>query len=150
MESRHRIAEVLRSFDTAMLVTHARSGPLDVRPMQIAAVEIEAGGPIWFATSAENHTAMELAGDDRVLLVMQHAAGYHLALWGSGRVVDDPRQALRLWDESLRPWFRGGPDDPDLRLIAVDVQAAELWHADTHERERHLFDDVMEHSRNDR
>jgi hypothetical protein len=40
MDARRTVAEALLSFRTAMMVTHATSGPFDVRPMHVAAVDI--------------------------------------------------------------------------------------------------------------
>jgi general stress protein 26 len=103
MEARQAVAQALRSFETAMMVTLTQSGPFDVRPMHMAAIEVDQGGPIWFLTSIESHTAMELAGDKRTLLVFQDSAGRHLAVWGTARVIQDPEHVQRLWREPLGP-----------------------------------------------
>ncbi len=45
---------------------------------------------------------------------------------GSAKVVDDRAKARELWNPILRAWFESA-DDPDLRLIHVDVEHAEYW-----------------------
>ncbi len=126
MDNQRAIAAMLRGFDTAMMVTHAQSGPLDVRPMHVAAIELEQGGPIWFVTSIESHIAMELAGDGRTLLVFQDPQRY-LAVWGAAKVVNDRARLGRLWRDSLLAWFPDGMTDPDLRLLEFTPHSAEVW-----------------------
>ena len=145
MDTRQTVAEALRSFKTAMVVTHAQSGPLDARPMHIAAVEIEQGGPVWFITSIESHTAMELAGDRRTLLCCQDSAGQHLAVWGAAEVVNDRARLKLLWTEPLRAWFPAGADDPDLRLISFKPHAAELWRHGSEAQVRLVLEPPAEH-----
>ena len=145
MDTRQTVAEALRSFTTAMVVTHAQSGPLDARPMHIAAVEIEQGGPVWFISSVESHTAMELAGDARTLLCCQDSAGQHLAVWGAAKVLNDRARLRELWREPFREWFPAGADDPNLRLISFKPHAAELWRHPTDARVRYVLEPVSEH-----
>jgi general stress protein 26 len=152
MDARHTVAEALRSFRTAMMVTHTQSGPFDVRPMYVAAVEMEAGGPIWFITSVDHHAATEVSGDHRTLLVFQEQArqdapGVYLAVWGTARLVDDRPRLRRLWRDPFLEWFPTGADAPDLRLIAVTPHSAELWRHGTDERVRYVLEPLPQHAR---
>ena len=45
---------------------------------------------------------------------------------GRAQVVNDRVRARDLWSPILKAWF-DGPDDPDLRLIRIDVEHAEYW-----------------------
>jgi general stress protein 26 len=40
------------------------------------------------------------------------------------RVVEDTQKLKELWTEGLRVWFPKGPDDPEIAILAVDVQEA--------------------------
>jgi general stress protein 26 len=146
MDTRHTVANLLRGFDTAMMVTHGRSGPLDARPMHVAAIELEEGGPIWFMTSIESHTAMELAADARTLLVFQEP-GRYLAVWGQAGVVDDRPRIARLWRDELLAWFPTGPGDPDLRLVEFTPHSAEVWQRTGSANGRYTFEPVAAHAR---
>jgi general stress protein 26 len=147
MENRLAVAAILRDFDTAMMVTHAQSGPLDVRPMHVAAMEIAEGGPLWFVTSVESHAAMELAGDGRTLLVFQDRTSGYVAIWGAARIVDDRARLQRLWTPPLLAWFPDGPSDEDLRLLEFTPHSAEVWQHGATANARYVLEDAGQHAR---
>ena len=33
----------------------------------------------------------------------------------------------RLWNGQIAAWFDGGRDDPDLAVVRLDVEQAEIW-----------------------
>ncbi len=145
MDTRKKIADMLTEFETAMMITHAASGPFDCRPMQIAECEVDHGGPIWFITSAESRKVVEIASDATTLLVFQDE-GRSLALWGRARVIDDSEHIARLWREPYRVWFPDGVDDPNIRLLAVDPHSAEFWQNAGASKVRYLFDARADHA----
>jgi general stress protein 26 len=139
MNTRQKVLEMLEDFDAAMMVTHAPSGPLDCRPMYVAELEVDRGGPIWFITSADSRKVVELAGNAETLLIFQDA-GRSLAVWGRARIEENPDRIRRFWKDSFGPWFPGGVDDPNIRLIAVHPHSAEFWDTTGAERARYLFE----------
>jgi general stress protein 26 len=139
LQARVKLYDLLGRFDTTMMVTHAPSGPLDCRPMRIAASEIDSGGPLWFITSVEDHLPQELSGDARTLLVFQ-GEGHYIALWGRAVVLTDVALARKYWREEHRTWVPLGPDDPDLRLVKFIPHSAEFWSAATEDTVRYLFE----------
>ncbi len=139
VQARIKLYDLLGRFETTMMVTHAPSGPLDCRPMRIAASEIESGGPLWFITSVEGQIPQELSGDARTLLVFQ-GEGHYVALWGRAVVMADETLAREYWREEHRTWVPLGPDDPDLRLVKFIPHSAEFWSATTDDTVRYLFE----------
>jgi len=51
----------------------------------------------------------------------------YVSIAGRARQLDDRAKIRELWNEGVRVWFPGGPDDPGLALIAVDVETATYW-----------------------
>jgi general stress protein 26 len=49
-----------------------------------------------------------------------------------GEVRQDNDRALidKLWGKDVEAWFPGGKDDPNLALLRLDVESAELWETD--------------------
>lgn len=155
-----RMYEVLKEFDTAMLVTHAlrpgsaaaaggtnspgRSTPggadttrgLDARPMWIA--KVEKNCDLWFFTGAESGKVDELREDPRVQIVAQDD-GRFVSLAGTARVLDDRRKAEELWKEPYKVWFPDGVNDPSLRLIHVLAEAGEFWNNSGTNRIKYLL-----------
>jgi general stress protein 26 len=139
MNTRQRVLEMLEHFDSAMMVTHAPSGPLDCRPMYIAELEVDRGGPLWFITSAESRKVVELARNAETLLIFQDA-GRSLAVWGRAHLESNPDRIRRVWKDAFGAWFPGGVDDPEIRLIAVHPHSAEFWETSAAPRGRYRFE----------
>ena len=122
--NRRRLIEIARSFRTAMVTTHASGGELHTRPMSIARVDDH--GDMWFATGARSGKLMEVEANSSVGLVMQRGLRF-AALRGTGEALIDRTLARMLWSEAWRPWFPGGPSDPELKLLCVHVKQGEFW-----------------------
>lgn len=116
--------ELLKDFDTAMLVTHTEGGGLHARPMAIAEVAHE-GGEIWFATSIDSRKTEELRLNPKVLVLLMGATKY-LSIDGKAEIVRDPAKARELWKESWRVWF-DDKNDPEIALLRIDTSEAEYW-----------------------
>ena len=96
------------------------------RPMT-AQVEGERG-PIWFFTARQNDLAEATARAPKQGLLLFTAKGHDLfaAVGGSLRQDNDPKVIDRLWNPFVAAWYTG-KDDPSLRLLRFDPDAAEIW-----------------------
>lgn len=112
-----------RSFEDAMLITHAASGELHARPMSIA--KLEEDGDLWFVTRLDTPKVDELARDSRTTVIMQ-ARNKYLRVAGHAVVLRDKEKINELWTESMRIWF-DDKTDPRLVLIKVNAYEAEYW-----------------------
>jgi general stress protein 26 len=116
--------ELLRSFDTAMLVTGAAEVAMRARPMAIA--DLADDGTIWFLTSRSSAKVGALDLDPSCALVLQRT-GCQISVTGLASVVEDRHQVERLWTDSMRTWFPEGPSDPDVVALAVTPVEGEYW-----------------------
>ena len=124
-ESVEKIAELIKDIRIAMLVTVDQRRGARSRPM--ATQDVPFDGTLWFFTSKDSAQAEEIARDPRVNVAYSSPASEdYISLSGAAAVVDDRARMHELWSAWVRPWF-DGPDDPDLRLIRVDVEEAEYW-----------------------
>ena len=48
-----------------------------------------------------------------------------------GRLVEDMDRAVieRLWNPIIASWYKDGKDDPDLVLLRLDADSADVWEA---------------------
>lgn len=118
------LKDMLKEFNTAMLVTRTDDGGLRSRPMAIAEARVD--GVIYFSTAIDSPKIEELASDSRVNVALQSGSRF-VSITGRARVVRDRALIERLWSEAWRVWFPGGKDDPTLCLIAVEPEEAEYW-----------------------
>ena len=66
--------------------------------------------------------------DTRALASYAKPGDYeYVSLSATARIIEDRRKIKELWTDGLRVWFPNGPDDPELVLIAVDVETAKYW-----------------------
>ena len=84
MNQRDKIFEMLRGFDTVMLVTVAADGRIEGRPMQIVDIDDRTGN-IWFFTGLESRKVHEIADNAQVAVVCQQERSACLSLSGIGR-----------------------------------------------------------------
>lgn len=119
-------ADKIAGISTAMLTTRTRDGRLTSRPM--VAPPLAFDGSLWFFTRAASETAEEITLDHDVCATfVDPAAQRYVAAVGRASIVDDPVKARSLWTPELTPWLNGGLDDPELRLVKVEVERADLW-----------------------
>jgi general stress protein 26 len=125
MNARQKVYDMLEDFNTAMFVTTSPAGLMDARPMQL--VEVEAAGAIWLLTAVDTKKVEDLSANTQALLLCQADGKEYLSIRGHARVVEDLPRVRRLWSELYNVWFPDGPDDPSIRLIAVEPVEAEFW-----------------------
>jgi len=121
--SMEKLIELVRDFDTAMLVTETGDEEFRARPMVIADVTNE--GEVWFVASLMSPKVDEITQDPRALVVLQ-SEGRYLSLSGTASVRRDPERLRKLWSDSVRGWFRD-QSDPNLVLLRIQPTWGEYW-----------------------
>ncbi|QJW98730.1 pyridoxamine 5'-phosphate oxidase family protein [Frigoriglobus tundricola] len=119
-----KLHDLLAEFGTAMLVTRTGEGQLRARPMALA--ELEPDGTLWFLTDRHSAKVDELGRDPHVGVTMQSQTRF-VSVSGRAAPVEDRERVSRLWKLEWKVWFPGGPDDPNLVLLRVSVDAGEYW-----------------------
>lgn len=115
--------ELLKGFDTAMLVTHGNNVGLHARPMGIA--QVDSDGSIWFITGGDTAKVDEVRQDATALAVMM-AGSKQLSVGGRTELSRDRAKIAEVWKETFRAWFKG-KDDPNIVLMRLTPSEAEYW-----------------------
>ncbi len=120
---------LIEGIEIAMFTTRRRDGRLVSRPM---ATQTQAeGSDLWFVTDIESDKLDELAFDPQVnLAYYKDRTREWVSVSGIARVTQDRRLIHELYRRDWKAWFGdaggerdGGPDDPRLALILVDVES---------------------------
>lgn len=119
-----RIKQIIMQLGTALITTEALNGDLHSRPMTSSQPEFD--GNLWFFTNRYSTKVAEIGANSRVNVSFLDQASF-VSLAGTARIVDDASKKRQLWQESLRAWFVGGPDDPDTTLIHVTAHSGQYW-----------------------
>lgn len=122
-----RLAHAMDGQRVAMLTLRDADGSLSSRPMTPLAMD--ASGSLWFMAS--RRTLHALLGDANVgvpasLAFLDHDKSDYVCVRGRARGVDDDKRKGDLWSAAARPWF-SGPNDPDLLLLEMRPDRADLW-----------------------
>ena len=120
------LAEMIEGERQAMLTLAEPNGRLSSRPM--TPLELDSAGTIWMFTSRKTLAHLFADGHRAVNLSYCNTADSNfVSIEGSGRLVDDRARKEALWSAVARPWFPGGVDDPELVVLAIAIERAELW-----------------------
>ena len=124
-EGMQRVARMIEDIRVCMLTTVDEAGRLVSRPM--SALHMDATGAIRFFTSRTSSKTGQL-GNVNIAFVNESDADY-VSIAGRGELEVDREMIEALWTSAAEPWFPKGKDDPDLALLRVDVETAEIWDA---------------------
>jgi general stress protein 26 len=121
--------DLIDGIEIAMFTTRRPDGQLVSRPM---ATQTQAEGTdLYFVTDIESHKLEELEQDPNVnLAYYRDRTKEWVSVSGTATVSQDRRAIHELYQPDWKAWFGdeggardGGPDDPRLALILVDVHA---------------------------
>jgi general stress protein 26 len=121
--------DLIDGIEIAMFTTRRPDGHLVSRPM---ATQTQAeGSDLWFVTDVESHKLDELQFDPHVnLAYYRDRSREWVSVSGTATISRDRRAIHELYRPDWKAWFgdeggerNGGPDDPRLALILVDVES---------------------------
>ncbi len=110
----------------AMLTTLSEDGRLHSRPMTIQ--ELAADGKLWFFTNLDSEKVIEAQHKPWVnLAYTNEGSSLYVSVSGRAQLVKDREKIKELWNPMVAAYFPNGVDDPQLALLSVDVDDAEVW-----------------------
>jgi general stress protein 26 len=121
---------LIEGIEIAMFTTRRKDGRLVSRPM--ATQKREPGADLWFVTDVESEKIDELAADPNVALAYYNVKSWEwVSISGTATISQDRNMIRELYEEDWKAWFgdeggerNGGPDDPRLALLLIDVKSA--------------------------
>ena len=128
--------QLIDGIEIAMFTTRRPDGRLVSRPM---ATQTQAeGSDLWFVTDIESHKLDELEFDPHVnLAYYRDRTREWVSVSGIATVSQDRRAIHELYQKDWKAWFGdqggerdGGPDDPRLALVIVDVESVSYLKVD--------------------
>lgn len=146
-DKRARLHDLIREFDTAMLVTRAADGGLRSRPLAIAKKLDD--GQLYFSTSIDSGKVSDLHDEPEVNVALQDKRRF-VSVTGTARVVKDRALIDELWAEDWKVWFPAGKDDPVLGIIVVEPREATYWDISGAKGLKYLFEAAKAYATNTR
>ena len=122
---KHELWDRLESLRTVMLTTQDAEGRMGARPVTVLKIE---NGRMWFFIPVTGGIADDVKRDADVLVsVMDKDDDLFVSMNGEAEVRRDPAKAKELWSTMAGAWFPGGPDDPNLGVMSIDVHRGDYW-----------------------
>jgi general stress protein 26 len=120
-----RVWDVIQKSGICMMVTSFGGGlrgrPLEARPDRDS-------GLIWFLIDVRGLKDDEVEVDPNVCLTFVYPEEkVYLSITGKAFAGRDREQAKRLWNHKQQVWWPGGPEDPNLLVMKVEPERAEIW-----------------------
>lgn len=121
-----RLNAMIETIEIAMLTSVGEDDSLHSRPMMVQ--EVRDDGTAWFFTHSAASAAYESEENCRVnVSYVDRKRSIYISISGTATLCDDRAKMDELWDPRLSAWFPKGLDDPDLRLLCVQIDRAEYW-----------------------
>jgi general stress protein 26 len=122
--------DLIHDIEMAMFTTRRADGRLVSRPMSTQKPEPDAD--LWFVTDADAHKVDELEADPQVNVAYYNSGTREwVSVSGRARVSHDRARIRELYRPDWKIWFNdeggdrdGGPDDPRITLLLIDVESA--------------------------
>jgi general stress protein 26 len=119
-----RIWDIVDKAGVCMMTTRFYGG-MRARPMEARPDREE--GVIWFLTDQRGLKDDEIDAIPEVCLIFVYPKEkVYLSITGEAFVAHDPDRARALWNEHQKVWW-SGPDDPNIRVVRVEPEQAEMW-----------------------
>ncbi len=123
-----KLTDLIKDIHVAMVATVASDGAIRSRPM--ANPNHDFDGDLWFFTALNSGKAWEIQYHPQVNAAFSEPRDQrYVSLSGKGTLVRDAAKAQALWNPLLKGWFPGGPEDPNLGLLRIEVDHVEYWDA---------------------
>lgn len=83
---------------------------------------------LWFFTKRDTDLVKALQpGTKAHFAIISRAQDFHACMSGTLREEMDREAMERLWNAHVAAWFKGGKEDPDLVMLAMDLEHARIW-----------------------
>lgn len=124
-----RLATLIKDIKFTMLSTVCEDGTIHSRPMVTQKIEVKSfDGTLWFFSKKNSIKNHDIENDQHVNLAYANTDKQHYAsVQGRAFTSTDKNKMRELWNPALKAWFPEGIDDPEISLIGVNVESAELW-----------------------
>jgi general stress protein 26 len=120
-----RVWDIIEKVGVGMLTTRFDGG-LRARPLEPRPDRKE--GVIYFVTDLRGSKDDEIeAAPEVCLVVIDHKEKAYLSISGHASVMRDSAKAAAIWKKTDNVWWPDGPSDPNVRVLRLVPEKAELW-----------------------
>lgn len=129
MNDHQRLASFIQDIKFTMMTTAGKDGAMYSRPMATLKIdEKNFDGVLYFFTKLHSPKVSEIEQDQHMNLAYANTKNQQYAsVCGRASISQDKALMKKLWNPIFKAWFPEGLEDPEIALIAVRVESAEIW-----------------------
>ena len=126
--SREHLWKMIKGIKFGMFTTRHGNGHLHSRPMTTQNKAIEADESLWFFMSKKSDPVDDLKSEPMVnVAYADPGSDTYVSVSGTAAMIEDAEKKKQLWNKMNEAWFPGGPTDPDVALVQVQIAHANYW-----------------------
>jgi general stress protein 26 len=120
--------DLIKDTRFCMLSHRHADGSLHSHPLTTMNKELGVDDRLYFFVSRQTEVGQRLRQDGSVNLAYANPdKDTWVSVTGTARVLEDLDKKRELFNVMAKAWFPGGPEDPELELVAVEIDEAEYW-----------------------
>lgn len=121
------LRDLLKDFDTVMLVTRTREGLMRARPMALQDMDDMPDCDLWLVTGEDTPKVAEISEEHSVCVAAFRSRDKaYVSISARADVQRNPAEIKRVWKPDWKIWFNGA-DDPTIAIMKLEVLRAEYW-----------------------
>lgn len=121
-----RLRKLIEKMNVCMLNTRGPDDTIHSRPMGF--VEMSTDGSLFFFTHSASPKVAEIKHHHEVCVTFSDPVqNVYVTVNGRAWVRDDRVEIRRLFTPMMNQWFAKGAEDPEIRLLVIEPDAAEYW-----------------------
>lgn len=126
-EALDKLQNLVNKIDIGMLCTYPISEDY-IHAVPMSRQEIDEEGCIWYLFSKDSQTYKNIKDDNKVSIQFADVGNYtFLSIDGYAEVSEDKERIRKYWNKFVEAWFEKGIDDPNIRILKVEVKDAHYW-----------------------
>ena len=127
-EQKNELWSIIEKIKVGMLTTHDGQ-EYRSRPMHI--VQDSFDGSLWFFTDSQSAKVYETQKDRKVCVSFGDTGkNSYVSLSGVANITTDRELKKKFWNPMVGAWFEGDYSSPEVALLEIKVNSAELWETD--------------------
>jgi general stress protein 26 len=127
-DTQHTLWDLIKDTRFGMFTHRHGDGMLHSHPLTTQNKSMDEGSVLYFFVPHSGEVAQRIQSDGKVNVAYANPdKDSYVSVSGNATVVDDQAKKESLWSSMAQAWFPGGPTDPNLALLEVQIDEAEYW-----------------------
>ena len=125
----HKLASLIKDIKFTMMSTVSEDGHVHSRPMATLKLDVKTfNGTLWFFSKKKSPKNYSIQNDQQVnLAYAEPSKQTYISVCGRAYISEDKEKMTEFWNPLFKAWFPEGLEDPEISLISVEVDSAEIW-----------------------